>query len=562
MKNNTFLENKENIITNNYQDIYYSKIVKYPKSYLTIKEIPKKYDGERRNNEKMDKNTINLLNEGEQINEIDKFYNYFNNYNNITTEEDVDIELSSISKKIPINNFINLEQMNITQKTKLSIQAKSKIKRTQSINSFFDDNQRSNKNNCNNYNIYNDKNNSNQSSEFNLTNFDSENRPKINKMNANKKEDKKSNYFNNITNNNINNITNNNINNNISLFNKKNYLSIKRHNSVLMPDINKYLESNNEISSLNSNTNHNNQYLFEEIQKLKKENKRLFLKNNELSFKLKTQDAKTKINNNYNSINHKKITSQKEEFLLQKIKKLENEIIKQKDIIKKIKYNKRFIKDLRKIRVNSILIQGNNKKVKRKNSYNFNNLYCNRMNKKKITTKQTNFNKTVSDEFNKCIRRKSQNLKLGKEGLPMKIKPSHSSTSPKYLNKITKNDLNQKQNKKNTTMISYNKDNSIKLTLDNFELNKNFRKSGKIRERKIYNFIFDKNKNYDINNNLKRLNNNEYISNYNYKKLASHKAYGKTSLIMSVINDNLLGNFDLSRNSVEDNSNNNKEKTK
>ena len=31
---------------------------------------------------------------------------------------------------------------------------------------------------------------------------------------------------------------------------------------------------------------------------------------------------------------------------------------------------------------------------------------------------------------------------------------------------------------------------------------------------------------------------------------------------MSVINDNLLGNFDLSRNSVEDNSNNNKEKTK
>ena len=558
MKFKQFLENKENIITINYQDIFYSKEVKYPKSYLTIKEIPKKNETKRRNNEKMDKNRIISLNELEQVNKIDKYYNYLNNYNSITTEEDVDIELNSISKKIPINYFINLKQMNITQKNKRNTQTRSKIKRTPSLNHFFDDNQSSIKNICSNFNIYNDKNDSYQCSEFNLTNCDSENRAKINKMNINKKEDKKS-YFNNITNNNINKISNN---NNNSLFNNKNYLNIKRNKSVLMPDINKFLESNNEITSLNTNKNQNNQYLFEEIQKLKKENKRLFLKNNELSFKLKTQDAKTKINNNYNSINHKKITSQKEEFLLQKIKKLENEIIKQKDIIKKIKYNKRFIKDLRKIRVNSILIQGNNKKVKRKNSYNFNNLYCNRIKKKKITTKQTNFNKTVSDEFNKCIRRKSQNLKLGKEGLPMKIKPSHSSTSPKYLNKITKNDLNQKQNKKNTTMISYNKDNSIKLTLDNFELNKNFRKSGKIRERKIYNFIFDKNKNYDINNNLKRLNTNEYISNYNYKKLASHKAYGKTSLIMSVINDNLLGNFDLSRNSVEDNSNNNKEKTK
>ena len=549
MKNNTFLENKENIITNNYQDIYYSKIVKYPKSYLTIKEIPKKDEAKRRNKDKKDKNTINSINELERINEIDKFYNYFNNYNSITTEEDVDIELSSISKKIPINNFINLEQMNITQKNKISSQTRSKIKRTPSINSFFDNNQSNNKNNCNNYIIYNDKNNSHQSSEFNLTNFVSENRPKINKMNINKKRDKKSNYFNNITNNNINNITNNNFNNNISLFNNKNYLSIKRHNSVLMPDINKYLESNNEISSLNSNINHCNQYLFEEILKLKKENKRLLLKNNELSFKLKTQEAKTKINKNYNNINHKKITSQKEEFLLQKIKKLESEIITQKDIITKIKYNKRFNIGLRKIRVNSIFIQGNNKKVKRKNSYNLNNLYCNRMDIKKITTNQTNFNKTVSNEFNKCIRRKSQNLKLDKEGLSLKMKPSHSSTSPKYLNKITKNDLNLKQNKKNTTMISYNKDNSIKLTLDNFELSKNFRnfrKSEKIKESKIYNFIFDKSKNYDINNNLKRLNNNEYINNYNYKKLAPHKAYGKTSLIMSVINDNLLGNFNLS----------------
>ena len=128
MKNNTFLENKENIITNNYQDIYYSKIVKYPKSYLTIKEIPKKDEAKRRNKDKKDKNTINSINELERINEIDKFYNYFNNYNSITTEEDVDIELSSISKKIPINNFINLEQMNITQKNKISSQNKKNSK--------------------------------------------------------------------------------------------------------------------------------------------------------------------------------------------------------------------------------------------------------------------------------------------------------------------------------------------------------------------------------------------------------------------------------------------------
>lgn len=505
MKFKQFLENKENIITINYQDIFYSKEVKYPKSYLTIKEIPKKNETKRRNNEKMDKNRIISLNELEQVNKIDKYYNYLNNYNSITTEEDVDIELNSISKKIPINYFINLEQMNITQKNKRNTQTRSKIKRTPSLNHFFDDNQSSIKNICSNFNIYNDKNDSYQCSEFNLTNCDSENRAKINKMNINKKEDKKS-YFNNITNNNINKISNN---NNNSLFNNKNYLNIKRNKSVLMPDINKFLESNNEITSLNTNKNQNNQNLFEEIQKLKKENKRLFLKNNELSFKLKTLEAKTKINN---SINYKKITSQKEEFLLQKIKKLESEIIKQKDIITKIKYNKRFNIGIRKIRVNSIFIQGINKKIKRKNSYSLNYLYCNRIDKKKNSTSQTIFNKTVSNEFNKFIKRKSQNLQFDKEDLSINIKSSHSSTYPKNLNKITKNDLNIKQKKKNTTMIVYNKDHSIKLTLDNFELSKNFRKSLKIKERKIYNFIFDKSKNDDINNNLKKLNNNEYIN--------------------------------------------------
>jgi hypothetical protein len=186
-----------------------------------------------------------------------------------------------------------------------------------------------------------------------MTNFGLSNRPNIYSNYQKEKEDMFNKTNNNIYNNN---------NNNKSIYNKKEDCRVRRHNSAITPNINQFLDINNEniLNNTNNIFNYNqNQYLLDEIQKLKKENKKLFLKNNELSLKLKTKDIKSKTNNNYNNINQKKLTSHKEEFLLQKIKKLESEIIKQKDLITKLSYHKRFNIGIRKIRVNSILIKGN-----------------------------------------------------------------------------------------------------------------------------------------------------------------------------------------------------------
>ena len=553
MNFNQIVENKENI-NYNYQKINYSKITKSPCNYMNLNEFSKVNESKTKYNQKMSRKINNSFEVLENFNENS---NYYQNIQN--NDEDLDIELNSISKIIPINNFINIDQIkNNIKKENILVKAKPKIKRTPSFNSFFDDIQndtQNQNNNITNYHAYN----SNQCPEFNLTNFGLENRPKIQSNNKNEKEDIHSitnNNINNITNNNINNITNNNINNNISLFNNKTDFPIKRHNSVITPDINQFLNINNDTTFLN-NTTHNNQYLYDEIQKIKKENRRLFLKNNELSLKIKTQEAKTKINSNYASINQKKLSSQKEEFLLQKIKKLESEIIKQKDLITKLTYNKRFNIGIRKIRVNSILIKGNNSKHKRKNSinnFNLNNLYCNKINKKKINSNTSNYNKTLpNNKYNKYVKKKSQNFKTNKEELSIHIRPSYSSisSSPKFLSKENKNDLSTKNNKLNSTMIVYNKNNSVNLKLDNLEKTKNVKKNFnlKLKDLTLYknekSKIFEKKRNEEFFNN--KINNNIYSNNYNCKKLGPHKTYGKTSLIMSVINDNLLGNFNLSQ---------------
>ena len=544
MNFNQIVENKENI-NYNYQKINFSKKTISPYNYIGLNEFSKINEAKTKYNQRMGKRTNNSFEVLEQISENN---NYIQN-----SEEDLDIELNSISKIIPLNNFINIDQINNTKKENIYTKAKPKIKRAPSLNSFFDDIPNDNQNNNNNintnYHVYND--NSNQCPEFNLTNFGLENRPKIQVNTKNEKED-----IHNITNNNINNITNNNINNNISLFNNKNDFPIKRHNSVITPDINQFLNINNDTTFLN-NTTHNNQYLYDEIQKLKKENRRLFLKNNELSLKIKTQEAKTKINSNYASVNQKKLPSQKEEFLLQKIKKLESEIIKQKDLITKLTYNKRFNIGIRKIRVNSILIKGNNNKLKRKNSidnFNLNNLYCNKINKKKFNSNVSNYNKTLPNKYNKYIKRKSQNFKTNREELSIHVRPSYSSisSSPKILTKENKNDLSTKNSKLNSTMIVYNKNNSVNLKLDNFEKPKNVKKNFNFKLNRLTVNKTEKNKIDEKKSNeefiFNKLNNKNVLNNdYNCKKLGPHKTYGKTSLIMSVINDNLLGNFNLSQ---------------
>ena len=457
--------------------------------------------------------------------------------------------------------MINIEKINNIQKDNTFINKKSKIKRAPSVNSFFDDikydnnqnniiddnnNYNYNKINYNNNNIYND--NYQNVSDFNMTHYGLANRPEIKSNHHIEKDD-----IHNTTNNNINKINDN-----------KNSFPIKRHNSMITSITNKFLDINKETNTLNNTnnnynntinnipinnnniTNNNNQNLYDEIQKLKKENKRLLLKNNELSLKIKTQEAKTKINSNYNKINQKKLSSQKEEFLLQKIKKLENEIIKQKDIITKLTYNKRFNIGIRKIRVNSILIKGNDNRLKRKNSNSIllNNLYCNNYSK-------NNFNKTLTNNvINKFIKKKNQNIKTNKEDVSLHIKPSYSSisASPINLGKKKKNEYNIKNKDMNKTMVIYNKDNPIKLKLDKCDIAKfrNNKKKKEFKQIKTSNLKINQNsieekKSNEENNIIKAFGEN------NYKKTGPHKTYGKTSLIMSVINDNLLGNFNLSQ---------------
>jgi hypothetical protein len=365
-----------------------------------------------------------------------------------------------------------------------------------------------------------------------MTNFGLTNRPEIQSKHLIEKD-----VIHTIANNtnNINNAFNDTFNDN------KDFCPIKRHNSVITSNINKFLHINNETTFLtntntnaNINTNNNIQLLYDEIQRLKKDNRRLLLKNNELSMKLKTQEAKTKINSNLNKT--KKLSTQKEEFFLRKIQKLENEIIKQRDLITKLTYNKRFNIGVRKIRVNSILIKGNDSRLKRKNSLN--NFYCNNLYKTNF------FNKTLPNKSNnQYIKKNSQKIKTNKQDISLHIRPSYSSiSSPIDLEKIQKNDY-FKNKDLNNTMVIHNKDNSINLKLDRFDITKNIRnnkiitESNKISENQIE----------EKKTNEQKSINKGFENNFNYKKIGPHKTFGKTSLIMSVINDNLLGIFNLSQ---------------
>ena len=654
MELNKALQNKENInINNNYKNIIFSKKLKIPNNYfirnefqsfLNINKIPS------RNHEQMDSKS-KIMSYPEAIeSKKEKIKKTKNNdtsniTNNLNTEEgDLDIELNSISTKIPINSYFNLDDINANlMKLKIDndntnqekegvVKKKSKIKRIPSSNSFFDDiqneshinlvdnnnnnithnNTNANDNNCNNYTY---DNNSNENINNNITNENIFNDNITNANNITNENNITENTNCNITNvntiindiSNNNDITNDNINNNyhpiklefnmtnFGLINRpnihSNYLNnedttnnkistknnktiiankndyqIKRHKSVCSK-ADSY--TNRTINENSGNNGNNQQRLYDEIQKLKKENKRLTLKNNELSLKIRTQEVKNKVNSNntYNNINQKKLSSHREEFLLQKIKKLESEIIKQKDIITKLTYNKRYNIGIRKIRVNSIIIKGKDPKLKRKNSldsFRPDMPYCN-VNKKNSFI--SNFNNTLPGKFNKFVKKQTKNsnsTRVSKEELNIHLKPSYSSSKilankKRYINRSN----NGKNNNMNKTMYVYNKDNSINLKLENLDLSNNYRKNMIEKINDLKGNKIDKNKNNEKKNsieiNMDKFNNSNISNINNYKKLGPHKTYGKTSLIMSVINDNLLGNFNLSQymNDHNNQSNNN-----
>ena len=212
-------QNKENINNNNYQKYIFSKKDRMPINYLTLNAFIKANEMKAR---KIEQPNINN-------------YNNNNNYNNYNeAEEDLDIELNSISKIIPINTFINIDQQNNIQKENIFIDKKPKIKRSLSVNSFFDNMQFDNNQNIitdnNNYKYNNDTNTNNYTnhypncSDFNMTNFGLTNRPEIQSKHLIEKD-----VIHTIANNtnNINNAFNDTFNDN------KDFYPIKRHNSVI-----------------------------------------------------------------------------------------------------------------------------------------------------------------------------------------------------------------------------------------------------------------------------------------------------------------------------------------
>ena len=542
-----FIEGNENVNMNNYHFDNFSKNKALDNKYFFLNKP----------------DNINIKNYKNQKKSRPKFNNQYkgtnnfdcnNNLNNRIDNEDLDIELDSISKIIPLNNFINIDQNNNPNeyieysKIEVTKNKKNRIKRKRRANSIFNNTQ-------NNIGINNTINNSNIT-EINMTNIATENRPDIYHFYPQKEQEK-------ILNNNINNNITiyNNTNTNINTNDNNNDNKIKKYNTVINHNYNNIIENNNEENILNISTK-NSQKLYEEIQKLKKENKRLFIKNNELSLKLRTQEAKTKINNNNNNnnnLNHK----QKEEFLLQKIKKLENEIIKQKDLITKLTYHKRFNIGIRKIRINSFIIKSNinnNNKLKRRNT---SNIYNNKNNS------TIHYNNTLPNKVNKYIKKRKSNSEISdnqtfREEINMKVKPLLSSThsSQEKIKHTIKKKLKNKTRDYNSVNLSmntadvieyHNKENSVDINFDDdlFKYINNYRENKKIKNIKKNN---EKNKNNSFVKERKTcdINIDEYKIKGN-KKIKNNKIKGRTSLIMSVINDNLLGNFE-HNNYIKDNS--------
>ena len=539
-----FIEGNENVNMNNYHFDNFSKNKALDNKYFFLNKP----------------DNINIKNYKNQKKSRPKFNNQYkgtnnfdcnNNLNNRIDNEDLDIELDSISKIIPLNNFINIDQNNNPNeyieysKIEVTKNKKNRIKRKRRANSIFNNTQ-------NNIGINNTINNSNIT-EINMTNIATENRPDIYHFYPQKEEEK-------ILNNNINNNITiyNNTNTNINTNDNNNDNKIKKYNTVINQNYNNIMENNNEENILN-NSIKSSQKLYEEIQKLKKENKRLFIKNNELSLKLRTQEAKTKINNNNNNLNHK----QKEEFLLQKIKKLENEIIKQKDLITKLTYHKRFNIGIRKIRINSFIIKSNinnNNKLKRRNT---SNIYNNKNNS------TIHYNNTLPNKANKYIKKRKSNSEISdnqtfREEINMKVKPLLSSThsSQEKIKHTLKKKLKNKTRDYNSVNLSmnisdvieyHNKENSVDINFDDdlFKYINNYRENKKIKNIKKNN---EKNKNNSFVKERKTcdINIEEYKIKGN-KKIKNNKIKGRTSLIMSVINDNLLGNFE-HNNYIKDNS--------
>ena len=473
-----FLQNKENINNNKYQNDNFYQNYNINNNYIISNNIDNKnYSVFPDKKEKNIKKVSKLQ------------YIYKNNYSN--DNEDLDIELNCISQVIPLDGFY------YTQNNKEKENVKAKIQRKRKANSILN------------------------------------NIPNISEIYSSQNTKEK------ILSNNI----NNNINNNITIYNNTNSSindtsinkSIKRHNTTMVQNAKKFLNKE-KIFNENFDTK-NNPQLLDEIAKLKRQNQKLSMKNKELSLKLRTQETKPKIINHQNdNLSKKKLFEQKEDYYLQKIRNLESELIKQKDLITKLSYHKRFNIGIRKIRISSFAIKGNNNKdnnrIKRRNSMDvfiknnsvlhYNNTLPAKLNKYKkrkntVNTIESSI-KTYREEFNKIIERPLlSSTHSTQKSIEKNIKKKYNISKKKNKDYIKMN------NSMDNSMVyigNHKRDNSKEIRL---EINNN-----KSRIKNIKNNNADKSIIIDMKDN---------------RKMKNHKIKGKTNLIMTVINDNLLGNL-------------------
>ena len=473
-----FLQNKENINNNKYQNDNFYQNYNINNNYIISNNIDNKnYSVFPDKKEKNIKKVSKLQ------------YIYKNNYSN--DNEDLDIELNCISQVIPLDGFY------YTQNNKEKENVKAKIQRKRKANSILNS------------------------------------IPNISEIYSSQNTKEK------ILSNNI----NNNINNNITIYNNTNSSindtsinkSIKRHNTTMVQNAKKFLNKE-KIFNENFDTK-NNPQLLDEIAKLKRQNQKLSMKNKELSLKLRTQETKPKIINHQNdNLSKKKLFEQKEDYYLQKIRNLESELIKQKDLITKLSYHKRFNIGIRKIRISSFAIKGNNNKdnnrIKRRNSMDvfiknnsvlhYNNTLPAKLNKYKkrkntVNTIESSI-KTYREEFNKIIERPLlSSTHSTQKSIEKNIKKKYNISKKKNKDYIKMN------NSMDNSMVyigNHKRDNSKEIRL---EINNN-----KSRIKNIKNNNADKSIIIDMKDN---------------RKMKNHKIKGKTNLIMTVINDNLLGNL-------------------
>ena len=475
------MQNKENINTNYQKDSFYENY-SINNNYIISNNI---------DNKNYSFYPENKVKNTKKVNKLQFFYK--NNYSN--DNEDLDIELNCISQVIPLENFYYTQNNN---NEKVKENAKSKIKRKRKANSILN------------------------------------NIPTISEIYNSQNSQEK------ILSNNI----NNNINNNITIYNNTNSSindtsmnkSIKRHNTTMVQNTKKFINKE-KISNENIDIK-NNRQLLDEIAKLKKENQKLILKNKELSLKLRTQEAKSKINSHQNdNINKKKLFEQKEEYYLQKIRNLESELIKQKDLVIKLSYHKRFNIGIRKLRISSFVIKGNsnkeNNRIKRRNSVDMfikNN-------------SMLHYNNTLPDKTNKCKKRKNtvnsieSSIKTYREEFDRIIeRPLLSSTHS--TQKSIDNNINKKYNINNKKLKEYNK--------INISMNNSISRIGNHNRDNSIEIKLEANNNKSKIKNIKNINNIDksiVVDMKKNKKNKNNKIKGKTNLIMTVINDNLLGNL-------------------